>query len=66
MYSILLILIAMTKLVKVFKSLTDNNLLRILKMLQHKKMCACELSAALALTHLSVAKQLNRDELCGA
>lgn len=48
----------MRELVKVFKALADKNRLRILKMLQHKKMCVCELSAALGITRPSVSKHL--------
>jgi len=49
----------MRELVKVFKALADRNRLRILKMLQHKKMCVCELSAALGITRPSVSKHLS-------
>ena len=49
----------MRELVKVFKALGDRNRLRILKMLQHKKMCVCELSAALGITRPSVSKHLS-------
>ena len=48
----------MRELVKVFKALGDKNRLRILKMLQHKKMCVCELSAALGITRPSVSRHL--------
>ena len=49
----------MRELVKVFKSLADKNRLRILKMLQHKKMCVCELAAALGITQPSVSRHLS-------
>ncbi|MBW2552946.1 MAG: winged helix-turn-helix transcriptional regulator [Deltaproteobacteria bacterium] len=49
----------MRELVKVFKALSDKNRLRILKMLQHKKMCVCELSAALGITRPSVSRHLS-------
>ena len=49
----------MRELVKVFKALADKNRLRILKMLQSKKMCACELSAALGITRPSVSRHLS-------
>jgi ArsR family transcriptional regulator len=49
----------MRELVKVFKALADKNRLRILKMLQYKKMCVCELSAALAITRPSVSRHLS-------
>ena len=48
----------MRELLKVFKALADKNRLRILKMLQYKKMCVCELSAALGITRPSVSKHL--------
>ena len=49
----------MKELVKVFKALADKNRLRILKMLQCKKMCVCELSAALGITRPSVSRHLS-------
>ena len=49
----------MRELVKVFKALADKNRLRILKMLQQKKMCVCELSAALGITQPSVSRHLS-------
>ena len=48
----------MQNLVKVFKALADTNRMRILKMLEKKKMCVCELSAALQITQPSVSKHL--------
>jgi len=47
------------ELVKVLKAVADKNRLRIFKMLQHKKMCACELSAALGITRPSVSRHLS-------
>jgi ArsR family transcriptional regulator len=49
----------MRELVKVFKALADKNRLRILKMLQYKKMCVCELSAAIGITRPSVSRHLS-------
>jgi len=49
----------MRELVKVFKAVADENRLRILKMLQHKKMCVCELAAALGITQPSVSRHLS-------
>ena len=49
----------MRELVKVFKALADRNRLRILKMLQQKKMCVCELAAALGITQPSVSRHLS-------
>lgn len=49
----------MQELVKVFKALSDKNRLRILKMLQKKDMCVCELAAALGISQPSVSKHLS-------
>ena len=49
----------MRELVKIFKAAGDKNRLRILKMLESKKMCVCELSAALGITQPSVSKHLS-------
>jgi len=49
----------MRELVKVFKALSDKNRLRVLKMLQHRKMCVCELAAALGITQPSVSRHLS-------
>jgi ArsR family transcriptional regulator len=45
--------------VKVFKAVADPNRIRILKMLQQKKMCVCELSAVLGITQPSVSRHLS-------
>ena len=49
----------MRELLKVFKAAGDKNRLRILKMLQHKNMCVCELSVALGITQPSVSKHMS-------
>ena len=49
----------MRELVKVLKAVADKNRLRIFKMLQHKKMCVCELSAALGISAPSVSRHLS-------
>jgi len=49
----------MRELVKVFKAVADINRLRIFKMLQHKKMCVCEISEALGITRPSVSRHLS-------
>ena len=49
----------MRELLKVFKAAGDKNRLRILKMLEQKNMCVCELSAALGITQPSVSKHLS-------
>jgi ArsR family transcriptional regulator, arsenate/arsenite/antimonite-responsive transcriptional repressor len=49
--------------VKIFKALSDANRLRILKMLQKKSLCVCEITAVLKLSastvsnHLSILKE---------
>ena len=49
----------MRELIKVFKAVADKNRMRILKMLEKKKMCVCELSAVLEITQPSVSKHLS-------
>ena len=44
--------------IKVMKALSDPNRVKILKMLQHKSMCVCELQAALQIAQPSVSKHL--------
>ena len=44
--------------VKVMKALSDPNRVKILKMLQHKIMCVCELQAALEIAQPTVSKHL--------
>ena len=48
----------MRELVQVLKAVADKNRLRIIKMLEKKKMCVCELSAVLEITQPSVSKHL--------
>ena len=49
----------MRELIKVLKAAGDKNRMRILKMLQHKKMCVCELAAVLEIKQPSVSKHLS-------
>lgn len=44
---------------KLFKALSDTNRIRILKMLQRKKLCACEITSVLALANSTVSKHLS-------
>jgi ArsR family transcriptional regulator, arsenate/arsenite/antimonite-responsive transcriptional repressor len=44
---------------KLFKSLSDPNRLRILKMLQTKSLCVCEITAILDLATSTVSKHLS-------
>lgn len=43
---------------KVMKALSDPNRVKIIKMLQHKVMCVCELQAALKLAQPTVSRHL--------
>jgi ArsR family transcriptional regulator len=55
----------MEKLVKIFKALGDKSRLRIVKMLQQRSLCVCEITAVLELAtstvsaHLSLLKEAN-------
>ena len=44
--------------IKVIKALSEPNRVKIVKMLQHKMMCVCEMQAALQITQPSVSKHL--------
>ncbi len=44
--------------IKVMKAVSDANRVKILKMLQHKIMCVCELQAALEIAQPTVSKHL--------
>ena len=48
----------MKEFVKVMKALSDPSRVKILKMLQHKLMCVCEIKEALKLSQPSVSKHL--------
>ena len=48
----------MKSFVKVMKALSDPNRVSIIKMLQHKMMCVCEIQAALDIAQPSVSKHL--------
>lgn len=45
--------------VKLFKALSDNNRIRILKMLQLRPLCVCEITEVLALATSTVSKHLS-------
>jgi ArsR family transcriptional regulator, arsenate/arsenite/antimonite-responsive transcriptional repressor len=45
--------------VRVFKALADTNRIRILKMLQHKPLCVCEITSILGLATSTVSKHLS-------
>jgi ArsR family transcriptional regulator len=49
----------MRKIVKVFKALSDSNRLRILKMLEYRPLCVCEITEVLKLATSTVSKHLS-------
>ena len=49
----------MNQLSKIFKALGDKNRLRIVKMLQQKSLCVCEITAVLELATSTVSKHLS-------
>ncbi len=51
--------------VKVMKALSDPNRLKIIKMLQHKTMCVCEMQEALQVAQPTVSKHLKLLEDAG-
>jgi len=50
---------SMRQLISVFKAVADENRLRILKMLEKRRMCVCELAAVLGITRPSVSRHLS-------
>jgi ArsR family transcriptional regulator len=57
--------INMDDFVKVMKALSDPNRVRIIKMLQQRMLCVCELQAALGLAQPTVSKHLKILEEAG-
>jgi ArsR family transcriptional regulator len=55
----------MKKFIKVMKALSDPNRVKILKMLQHKMMCVCEMQEALQVAQPTVSKHLRLLEDAG-
>lgn len=51
--------------IKVMKALSDQNRVRLLKMLQEKGMCVCEIQAALGIAQPTVSKHLKILEAAG-
>ena len=49
----------MRKLVKLFKALSDTNRIRILKMLENRHLCVCEITKILNLASSTVSKHLS-------
>ncbi len=48
----------MKEFIRVMKALSDPNRVAIVKMLQHKEMCVCEIQAALLIAQPTVSKHL--------
>ncbi len=48
----------MKSFLKVMKALSDPSRVKIMKMLQHKTMCVCEIQAALSLAQPTISKHL--------
>lgn len=48
----------MQEFIKVMKALSDPNRVKLIKMLQHKVMCVCEIRAALGIAQPTVSKHL--------
>ena len=55
----------MKEFVKVMKALSDVNRVKIVKLLQHKMMCVCELQTALRVAQPTVSKHLKILENAG-
>lgn len=55
----------MKEFIKVMKALSDPNRVKILKMLQHKTMCVCELQGILGVSQPTVSKHLKLLEDAG-
>jgi ArsR family transcriptional regulator len=51
--------------IKVMKALSDSNRVKIIKLLQRKTMCVCELQGALQISQPSVSKHLKLLEEAG-
>ena len=55
----------MRQIVKVLKVLSDRNRIRILKLLDRRKFCVCELAAILGITQPSVSRHLKKLKAAG-
>ena len=52
-------LLRLERLVNIFKALADKNRMRIVKMLQQRPLCVCEITAVLGLATSTVSKHLS-------
>lgn len=48
----------MKRLIRVLKAISDPNRMRILKMLQHRELCVCEITEALGIAQPSVSRHM--------
>ena len=55
----------MKQLIKVMKAMSEPNRVKILKLLQHKELCVCELQALLDLAQPTISKHLKLLEDAG-
>ena len=55
----------MRKFIKVMKALSDTNRVKMIKLLQHKVMCVCEIQTALGLAQSTASKHLKILEEAG-
>ncbi len=55
----------MKQFIEVMKALSDPNRVRIVKMLQHRSLCVCELQACLSVSQPTVSKHLKILERAG-
>ena len=55
----------MKQLIKTMKALSDPNRVKVIKMLQHGELCACEIQASLGLAQPTVSKHLRLLEDAG-
>jgi ArsR family transcriptional regulator, arsenate/arsenite/antimonite-responsive transcriptional repressor len=55
----------MREFIKVMKALSDPNRVKMVKMLQHKVMCVCEIKEALGLAQSTASKHLKILEVAG-
>ena len=55
----------MEKFIKVMKALSDPNRVKMVKLLQHKVMCVCEIQSAMGLAQSTVSKHLKILEEAG-
>lgn len=55
----------MKDLERCLKALAEKNRLRILKLLQHRKMCVCELAQVIGVSQPSISRHLNKLKSAG-